>query len=84
MILKCNECRHTFDADKRPVSCPFCGKKTSFTRISIVENGKELTHPEYIESLREFYLQNPPKGISREKIETMSASEIDDMDQLCE
>ena len=80
MIILCNECWKKFDADGRPMVCPYCGATDGFAQIKITDkSGRELTYKEHIEKLRKYYLAHPPRGISLKEIQDMPANVLDDM-----
>lgn len=81
MILECYSCEKRFDADTNPSACPFCGSDRGFAQIRITDKrGNELSYAEHIESLRKIYLQHVPEGMSKEEIQSMCPSELEDLD----
>ena len=80
MILQCNECWKRFDAVTEPVACPYCGAAGHFAQITMTDkHGRKLTYKEHIEELRKYYLAHPPRGMHKNRIQEMSAAELEDM-----
>lgn len=87
MYYQCCKCDRSFDAETDPSVCPFCKSLyPGFAKISYVtEDGRDLTYAEHIQDLRDYYLEFPPAGMTKEDIAQMDDRDLENLDDImCE